>query len=53
MLKKTPAGKDVNDDDVFAFNADFEDPRPKVHINSIQAKVTVRTHWFRYSHRTE
>jgi len=40
VLKKTPAGKDVNDNDIFAFNADFEDPRSKVHINSIQAKVT-------------
>ena len=41
VLKKLPAGKDVNDADVFKFNADFEDPRPKVHINSIQVKVSV------------
>jgi len=41
VLKKLPAGKDINDTDVFKFNADFDDPRPKVHINSIQAKVSV------------
>lgn len=41
VLKKLPAGKDVNDADVFKFNADFSDPRPKVHINSIQVKVSV------------
>lgn len=42
MLKKIPPGKDVNDDDVFRFNQTFDDPRAKVHINSIQAKVSVR-----------
>jgi len=41
VLKKIPPGKDVNDTDVFRFNADFDDPRAKVHINSIQAKVSV------------
>jgi len=40
VLKKRPAGRDVNDDDVFYFNAEFTDPRAKVHINSIQAKDT-------------
>ncbi|KAF8637776.1 hypothetical protein AX17_002585 [Amanita inopinata Kibby_2008] len=40
VLKKVPPGRDVDDGDVFRFNADFEDPRAKVHINSIQAKVT-------------
>ncbi|KIJ58771.1 hypothetical protein HYDPIDRAFT_141311 [Hydnomerulius pinastri MD-312] len=40
VLKKRPVGKDVNKDDVFYFNADFTDPRAKVHINSIQAKET-------------
>ena len=34
-------GRDVNEDDVFYFNAEFTDPRAKVHINSIQAKDTV------------
>lgn len=41
MLKKRPAGKDVNDGDVFVFNDAFDDPRAKVHINSIQVKETV------------
>jgi cullin-4 len=41
VLKKLPLGKDVNDGDVFKFNADFDDPHAKVHINSIQAKVSV------------
>ena len=41
VLKKRPAGKDVNDGDVFVFNDAFEDPRAKVHINSIQVKETV------------
>ncbi|KAH8992167.1 hypothetical protein EDB83DRAFT_2683263 [Lactarius deliciosus] len=41
VLKKRPTGKDVNDDDVFVFNDAFEDPRAKVHINSIQVKETV------------
>lgn len=41
MLKKRPAGKDVNDEDVLVFNDAFEDPRAKVHINSIQVKEAV------------
>ncbi|OAX36818.1 Cullin-domain-containing protein [Rhizopogon vinicolor AM-OR11-026] len=40
VLKKRPVGKEVNDDDVFYFNAEFTDSRAKVHINSIQAKET-------------
>ncbi|KAF9012551.1 Cullin family-domain-containing protein [Cyathus striatus] len=40
VLKKFPSGRNVNDDDMFRFNADFEDERAKVHINSIQAKVS-------------
>jgi len=40
VLKKSPAGKDVNDEDVFAFNDAFEDSRAKVHINTIQVKET-------------
>jgi cullin-4 len=40
VLKKRPVGRDVGDEDVFYFNADFSDPRAKVHINSIQSKET-------------
>jgi len=40
VLKKLPPGRDVNDDDSFRFNADFEDPRARIHINTIQAKVS-------------
>ncbi|KAJ7081972.1 Cullin family-domain-containing protein [Mycena crocata] len=40
VLLKQPAGRDVNDGDMFRFNDGFIDPRAKVHINSIQAKVT-------------
>jgi cullin-4 len=41
VLKKIPPGKEVDDTDVFRYNADFEDPHPKIHINSIQAKESV------------
>ncbi|KAJ7102296.1 Cullin family-domain-containing protein [Mycena belliarum] len=40
VLLKKPTGRDVEDGDVFRFNDGFVDPRAKVHINSIQAKVT-------------
>ncbi|KAJ7693671.1 Cullin-4B [Mycena rosella] len=40
VLLKIPAGRDINDGDLFRFNDGFVDPRAKVHINSIQAKVT-------------
>ncbi|KAI0665335.1 hypothetical protein C8Q78DRAFT_1065044 [Trametes maxima] len=40
VLKKEPAGKEVNVTDVFRFNGDFTDARFQVHINSIQAKGT-------------
>ncbi|KAI0666200.1 Cullin-domain-containing protein [Trametes maxima] len=40
VLKKEPAGKEVNATDVFRFNGDFTDARFQVHINSIQAKET-------------
>ena len=43
VIRKHPLGKDINETDVFYFNADFTDPRAKVHINSIQAKETVST----------
>ncbi len=42
VLLKIPPGKDVNDGDKFRFNVAFTDPRQKIHINSIQAKVSVR-----------
>ena len=42
MLLKVPPGKDVHNGDVFQFNAEFTDSQRRVHINSIQAKVTVR-----------
>jgi len=41
VLKKIPPGKEVYDTDVFRYNVDFDDPHPKIHINSIQAKVSV------------
>ncbi|OBZ79494.1 Cullin-4 [Grifola frondosa] len=41
VLRKHPAGKDINDTDIFYFNADFTDPRYQVHINSIQVKETL------------
>ena len=41
VLKKVPPGKEVNDDDVFVYNADFVDSNYRVHINSIQVKETV------------
>jgi Cullin family len=42
VLKKIPAGRDVNDDDKFYYNADFTHPLYQVRIDSIQAKETVR-----------
>lgn len=50
VLKKRPDGKDVGDDDIFYFNADFTDPRKRVHINSIQSKETVRSFSFSTPH---
>jgi cullin-4 len=40
VLRKRPEGREVGDDDVFRFNADFTDPRAKVHINSVQISET-------------
>ncbi|EAU93657.2 Cullin-4B [Coprinopsis cinerea okayama7 len=40
VLRKVPPGRDVEDGDVFKFNADFTDPHHRVHINTIQAKVS-------------
>lgn len=41
VLRKLPPGKEVNDNDEFAYNADFADLNRKLHINSIQQKETV------------
>ena len=41
VLKKRPVGRDINDGDIFYFNADFTDPRARVHINQIQAREDV------------
>jgi cullin 4 len=42
VLKKTPAGREVDDNDVFHYNGEFTDPKYKVHISSILAQDTVR-----------
>jgi cullin-4 len=42
VLKKKPAGPDVNESDVFYFSDDYTNPRYQVRIDSIQAKETVR-----------
>ncbi|KAF9258222.1 hypothetical protein L218DRAFT_1065804, partial [Marasmius fiardii PR-910] len=42
VLKKVPMSAEVKDEDVFLFNNDFVDARSKIHINSIQAKVSVK-----------
>jgi hypothetical protein len=42
LLKKNPAGAEVNESDTFYFNDDFTNPRYQVRIDSIQAKETVR-----------
>lgn len=53
VLTKRPAGKDVDDGDVFVFNEKFTDPKPVVHINSIQSKETVRSPFLPSPHLTE
>ncbi|CAK5279938.1 unnamed protein product [Mycena citricolor] len=40
VLTKIPLGKDIGDHDKFRFNDGFTDARAKIHINSIQAKVS-------------
>ncbi|KAG6844878.1 hypothetical protein H0H87_002823 [Tephrocybe sp. NHM501043] len=40
VLKKVPPGRDIDESDHFRFNPDFDDPRTKVHINTIQVKVS-------------
>ena len=38
MLKKTPAGPSVADDDVFAFNDKFANKQLKIKINALQSR---------------
>ncbi|KAF9254526.1 hypothetical protein L218DRAFT_968090 [Marasmius fiardii PR-910] len=42
VLKKVPMSAEVKDEDVFLFNNDFVDARSKIHVNSIQANVSVK-----------
>ncbi|KAF3483428.1 Cullin-4B [Arthroderma uncinatum] len=40
VLTKKPKGKEVNEDDVFGYNAKFEDEKMRIKINQIQLKET-------------
>ncbi|EZF27883.1 hypothetical protein H112_00135 [Trichophyton rubrum D6] len=40
VLLKKPKGKEVNEGDVFAYNAKFEDQKMRIKINQIQLKET-------------
>lgn len=40
VLSKKPKGKDVNDTDVFSYNASFTDAKMRIKINQIQLKET-------------
>ncbi|KAM5430335.1 hypothetical protein McanCB56680_002995 [Microsporum canis] len=40
VLLKKPKGKEVNEDDVFAYNSKFEDQKMRIKINQIQLKET-------------
>ena len=40
VLVKEPKGRDVGDEDVFAFFHDFSDKQYRIKINSIQMKET-------------
>ncbi len=40
VLRKTPQGKDVNDDDVFSINEHLKNDRMRIRINQIQMKET-------------
>jgi cullin-4 len=48
VLTKQPKGKDVDDNDMFMFNAEFTNKLYRIKINSIQLKETIeeteRTH---------
>ncbi|XP_006459375.1 hypothetical protein AGABI2DRAFT_218523 [Agaricus bisporus var. bisporus H97] len=39
ILKKHPHGKEVNDDDSFSFNNDFESPLTKIKIATVSSKI--------------
>lgn len=39
VLKKTPAGREVNPSDAFTFNADFSAPLQKIKIGTIASRV--------------
>ena len=41
VLRKEPKGRDVEDGDMFHFNADFTSPQMRIKINAIQLKETV------------
>ncbi|EKM49220.1 uncharacterized protein PHACADRAFT_214459 [Phanerochaete carnosa HHB-10118-sp] len=41
ILRKRPAGNEVNGYDIFSFNAKFSDPESRIHINPVP--VTVKT----------
>jgi cullin 4 len=40
VLKKSPAGKDVGDEDIFKYVADFKHPLLRIKINQIQIQET-------------
>ena len=39
ILKKHPAGRDINPDDTLTFNADFSAPLQKIKISTVAARV--------------
>jgi cullin-4 len=41
VLKKMPAGSNVGDEDVFAFNDKFANKQLKIKINSVQSRESV------------
>ena len=43
VLLKSPKGREVEDGDVFSFNADFQNKLFRIKINQIQMKETVST----------
>ncbi|PGH11260.1 hypothetical protein AJ79_04995 [Helicocarpus griseus UAMH5409] len=40
VLTKTPMSREVNEDDIFAYNKKFNDPKMRIKINQIQLKET-------------